>query len=169
MSSTNKETSRYYKHESKSEMMAFTDGYLHAAIVRRQDQDLEDHLAGKELPEDKVKAVDKKLYSIIVGLIDNNDLVFTLANNYREKGLEALEYIKTCWDDGDPDDNMSNANMSYLELQTKPLKPGVSQDDVLDVFNQMHMHRTNLLGTPRAITDAQHCGNIIDMIKYIDD
>lgn len=167
---------RAYTHSNKKEMMTFIQGYLPAMVLKKDNANLEALLHNEIMPGDtpEVKAANKKsadrtLYGIVIGAIDNEDLVGTLSSNYYCEGAACVAYIRGCFDEGDPDDNMSTANDGYLKCQSEPLTPTCAESEFAERCNQMHMFRTVLTGTPRVISDVHHCGNLIDMVKKIDD
>ena len=105
------ETKRYrYTHSDKKEMLAFVNGHLMAAALKDDNKDVI-KLYRKETTsgaDDAGRTASRKianelLFAIVIGYIDNDDLVSHLATTYPGEGYEAMNYIKSCFDNGDQD------------------------------------------------------------------
>ena len=155
----------YYTHSNKAEMIAFVAGYLSAACSQHKDPNVSKLLKGKTVATTEKEAANEALYAVIVGHIRNFQLVTTLGTRFDGKGKEALDYIKSAFDDGDEDENLSVAMNTYLKLQTNKLTGDVAE--FIDVCNQMYMARTMLTGSHREIDAQHHAPNLSDMVKNI--
>ena len=159
---------KLYKHESKQEMMGFVNGQLLSAAMRHSNTDVEKLLDNQALEAAAKTIADKALFAEIIRLIDNDDLVSHISTQYKNKGMDALDYIKSAFMEGDPDDNLSAASDAYLELVTTRLTANLQQQEFMHIINQMHMNRLDLKGSHREIPDAMHAAFLTDMIKKID-
>ena len=166
-----------YKHESKSEMMAFLDGHLMAVALTHTDKDvlkafegkIHDEFDGADAAAKKASQsnANKQLFGLLIQMIDNDELVTTLATQLSGKGKECIDFIRSSWDDGDQDDRYTSANDDYLRVLTTPLLESTTAEEFLAKCNEMHLSRTILAGSHRAITDAAHADNVVDMVKKI--
>ena len=130
MSSNDSNQRRMYRHKDKREMIAFISGYLRSAAQRYKDnknvlrayqnKNVADYPgADAGARTEAKKAAEEDLYGILVGMIDNDDLVTYLATNHLDKGYECISYIQSCFSHGDDDSKLSDANNNYLRIQTK--------------------------------------------------
>ena len=174
---TTLKTTFKYKHESKSEMMAFLDGHLMAVALTHTDKDVIKAFEGKNhvhfdgADETAKKAsqsnANKQLFGLLIQMIDNDELVTTLATQLSGKGKECIDFIRSSWDDGDQDDRYTSANDDYLRVLTTPLLESTTAEEFLAKCNEMHLSRTILAGSHREISDAAHADNVVDMVKKI--
>ena len=162
-----------YEHDTKANMMAFTEAYLYGKASAHSDKNVEKLVSGEPVAEAGARiAAEKALFGLIINMIDNTDLVTVLATTYKGKGTEAIKYIKSCFEEGDQDDVESDAHDAYYTIYTKPLRGELTSDMTATEFsnlcNEMHMHRAVLEGTDREVKDAAHAKNLVDMVKKID-
>ena len=170
------ETKRYrYTHSDKKEMLAFVNGHLMAAALKDDNRDViklyrQETTSGAD---DATRAASRKianelLFAIVIGYIDNDDLVSHLATTYPGEGYEAMNYIKSCFDNGDQDDKLSEANDNYYAvLMHKYTEETLTPEEFVRVCNVMDMSRIELKGSFRAIEGPIHAAQLIDMVKRI--
>ena len=168
-----------YQHKDKKEMQVFLQIKVRAAAnkAKKDSPSIMRAYANAALAEypgaDNVaktankKTANEDLFTALVGLIGNEDLLLVLATQYDNKGYEAMQYIKSCFAQGDDDNLMTDANESYLEAQTTKLTTDVTVQDFVALINQMQMARIELHGTKREIDDIHHAHNLPDMLRRI--
>ena len=91
-----------YKHDSRKNMIAFTQGILLGEALNHKNEDVAtafnaatglEAITGDEAATRKTTA-NKEIFCMIIRMIDNHDLLITLSSMYPGQGLEALACIK---------------------------------------------------------------------------
>ena len=158
---------KYYTHSDKQEMLAFTTGYLLAAVTNDDDKNVFKLWAGETVADrDQKLAANIRLFALIIQMTRNDKLVAHLATNYSMNGKGALDYIKGCWDQGDGEDRQSDASTKYVKLVSTDLTDK-TPEEFISITNDMHLARIDLMGTERDIKDKLHAGFVVDMVRNI--
>ena len=166
-----------YTHDNKKDMMAFTSGIMYGEVAkadaRNGTTDLLDvfngvALSGTDGPK-RTESAERVIFGLLMSNINDLDLISTLTQNYKGKGMEAIQYIQNCFDHGDNDDRLSDANDGYFAiLFTNPLTPSVTVEEFNTKCNELRMYAVILVSSPREISIAMQAANLIDWVKKID-
>ena len=112
--STNSNKRYVYMNQSKEEMMAFTNAYLLAKCIKNTDPNVLRLFKGETVTDagDHLTA-NQALFAEIIDMVGDHSLVTTLATLHTNDGKAALAAIKAEWEDGDADNQESNACATY--------------------------------------------------------
>ena len=120
---------KLYMHTSETEMQAFLDGKLKAALEDIDDLMKNTHLmnawddvatAADGFTEVQKKTANKKIFREIIKCTGNDTLITTLLNNYNGMGYDAVQYIRGCFGAGDDDTQESEAAEGYRKVHSVP-------------------------------------------------
>ena len=161
-----------YMNKSKEEMLAFVNGRLMAKAMKHTDPNVK-RLYNRHAvadPDAKEKA-NQALFAEIIDMIGDNTLITTLATLHSGDGQASIQAIKDEWEDGDADNQESNAHATYYRtLYDSAIK--LSADITAEEFNTkcnlLHTSRTELSTSDRRITNEAHAANLIDWVSDID-
>ena len=177
MSDTGRSTRYAYRHKSKQEMIAFIGAHLKAKVSNNiSDTSLKNDVKSRlkcqtltgEHVATRTATADEELFDTMVSMIDNDKLVCHLASLYKDKGKDAVEYLKKCFDNGDQDDKLSDACDAFLAILTMKLTPGIETESFSDLCDDLLLQAVNLEGSHCEFSQAQIAGMMIDWVRKID-
>ena len=175
MSDDHKHKDLLYTHSNAKEMQAFLAKIRSKARKESKKTDAPNVLAvylhaieqkPHGLDADKHNDANATLYDMLIDNINNDTLILTLSNSYKDAGDKAIKHIRDAFMAGGNEDKESVAADDYKEkLESISSKTKVAE--LTEIFNDLHALRVDLEGSPRAINAARYCSDIIDAVSNI--
>ena len=161
-----------YMNKNKEEMLAFTNGRLMAKAMKHTDTNVFRLFNKQTVADDNDRDMaNRALFAEIIDMVGDHTLVTTLATLYAGDGQAALQAIKDEWEDGDADNQESNAHATYYRTMydsSQKMTTDITAEEFNNKCNLLHTSRSELSSTDRRITNEAHAANLIDWVSSID-
>ena len=174
---SDEKTSKLYMHKDHAEMVAFVAKVRSKAIQHKDDLNVGRLVRGQTITGSDANAIiaarasaNEMLHCLMIDLIGCQTLIGVVSTDYKDRGLEALDYIQKCFAAGDDGDKLNIAYEDYVKLSNKKYTAeGLTEEEFKKDRIKMASLKTQLHGSDYQQTDAMFALHLQHMITRIDD